>query len=138
MIAKLQKANKQIRLASLKEIVHRLSDSSWYGGHGYHLKSLHKRKLFTIFTRRLINQPWQSLFLKWWKSFVGSSIKHIKKNNKREYFATSKKMIPGTVEELEKAITTQDSKTRCITIARSLDGRLQVFFLYCILYFVHM
>ena len=35
--------------------------------------------------------------------------------------------IPGTVEELEKAITTQDSKTRCITIARSLDGRLQVF-----------
>jgi len=32
----------------------------------------------------------------------------------------------GTVEELEKAITTQDSSTRCITIARSLDGRLQV------------
>ena len=34
--------------------------------------------------------------------------------------------ISGTVEELEKAITGQDSKTRCITIARSLDGRLQV------------
>ena len=34
--------------------------------------------------------------------------------------------VLGTVDELEKAITTQDSKTRCITIARSLDGRLQV------------
>ena len=32
----------------------------------------------------------------------------------------------GTLDELEKAITTQDPKTRCITIARSLDGRLQV------------
>jgi hypothetical protein len=32
----------------------------------------------------------------------------------------------GTLEELEKSISTQDSRTRCITIARSLDGRLQV------------
>ena len=32
----------------------------------------------------------------------------------------------GTVDELERAITTQDQKTKCITIARSLDGRLQV------------
>ena len=43
------------------------------------------------------------------------------------YVRFLKTSISGTVEELEKAITTQDSKTRCITIARSLDGRLQVF-----------
>ena len=32
----------------------------------------------------------------------------------------------GTIDELEKAITTQDPKTECITIGRNLDGRLQV------------
>lgn len=49
---------------------------------------------------------------KWSEKAVKSLVKKLKKN--------------GTVEELEKAITGQDSKTRCITIARSLDGRLQV------------
>jgi len=49
---------------------------------------------------------------KWSEKAVKSLVKKLKKN--------------GTVEELEKAITTQDSTTRCITIARSLDGRLQV------------
>ena len=32
----------------------------------------------------------------------------------------------GTIYELEKAITTQDPKTECIAITRTLDGRLQV------------
>ncbi|XP_042899892.1 mothers against decapentaplegic homolog 3 [Parasteatoda tepidariorum] len=32
----------------------------------------------------------------------------------------------GGLEELENSITTQDPNTRCITIPRSLDGRLQV------------
>jgi len=49
---------------------------------------------------------------KWSEKAVKSLVKKLKKN--------------GTVEELERAITTQDSNTRCITIARSLDGRLQV------------
>ena len=49
---------------------------------------------------------------KWSEKAVKSLVKKLKKNN--------------TLDELEKAITTQDSKTRCITIARSLDGRLQV------------
>ena len=55
---------------------------------------------------------------KWSEKAVKSLVKKLKKNN--------------TLDELEKAITTQDSKTRCITIARSLDGRLQVrFYTYC-------
>ena len=49
---------------------------------------------------------------KWSEKAVKSLVKKLKKN--------------GTIDELEKAITTQDPKTRCITIARSLDGRLQV------------
>jgi MAD (mothers against decapentaplegic) family protein 2/3 len=49
---------------------------------------------------------------KWSEKAVKSLVKKLKKN--------------GTVDELEKAITTGDPKTRCITIARSLDGRLQV------------
>ena len=49
---------------------------------------------------------------KWSEKAVKSLVKKLKKNN--------------TLDELEKAITTQDSKTKCITIARSLDGRLQV------------
>lgn len=49
---------------------------------------------------------------KWSEKAVKSLVKKLKKNN--------------TLDELEKAITTQDAKTRCITIARSLDGRLQV------------
>ena len=49
---------------------------------------------------------------KWSEKAVKSLVKKLKKNN--------------TLDELEKAITSQDSKTKCITIARSLDGRLQV------------
>ena len=48
---------------------------------------------------------------KWSEKAVKSLVKKLKKNN--------------TLDELEKAITSQDSKTKCITIARSLDGRLQ-------------
>ena len=53
---------------------------------------------------------------KWCEKAVKSLVKKLKKN--------------GTIDELEKAITTQDPKTRCITIARSLDGRLQVILLF--------
>jgi len=49
---------------------------------------------------------------KWSEKAVKSLVKKLKKNN--------------TLDDLEKALSTQDSKTRCITIARSLDGRLQV------------
>ena len=56
---------------------------------------------------------------KWCEKAVKSLVKKLKKN--------------GTLDELEKAITTQDPKTRCITIARSLDGRLQVNYFVCIL-----
>jgi len=49
---------------------------------------------------------------KWSEKAVKSLVKKLKKNN--------------TLDELEKAITSQDPETRCITIARSLDGRLQV------------
>ncbi len=49
---------------------------------------------------------------KWSEKAIKSLVKKLKKN--------------GTVDELEKAITTQESKTKCITIPRSLDGRLQV------------
>ena len=48
----------------------------------------------------------------WTEKAVESLVRKLKKN--------------GTIYELEKAITTQDPKTKCITIARSLDGRLQV------------
>lgn len=49
---------------------------------------------------------------KWSEKAVKSLVKKLKKT--------------GGLEELEKAITTQDINTRCITIPRSLDGRLQV------------
>lgn len=49
---------------------------------------------------------------KWSEKAVKSLVKKLKKG--------------GGLEELEKAVTTQEQNTKCITIARSLDGRLQV------------
>lgn len=49
---------------------------------------------------------------KWSEKAVKSLVKKLKKT--------------GGLEELEKSITNQDPNTRCITIPRSLDGRLQV------------
>ena len=49
---------------------------------------------------------------KWTEKAVKSLVKKLKKS--------------GTVDELELAITHANPQTKCITIARSLDGRLQV------------
>ncbi|XP_012862512.2 mothers against decapentaplegic homolog 3, partial [Echinops telfairi] len=49
---------------------------------------------------------------KWCEKAVKSLVKKLKKT--------------GQLDELEKAITTQNVSTKCITIPRSLDGRLQV------------
>lgn len=49
---------------------------------------------------------------KWSEKAVKSLVKKLKKS--------------GGMDELERAITTQDVHTKCITIPRSLDGRLQV------------
>ncbi|XP_013418844.1 mothers against decapentaplegic homolog 3 isoform X2 [Lingula anatina] len=49
---------------------------------------------------------------KWSEKAVKSLVKKLKKT--------------GGLDELQKAITTQDQNTKCITIPRSLDGRLQV------------
>ncbi|NP_001075435.1 uncharacterized protein LOC577345 [Strongylocentrotus purpuratus] len=49
---------------------------------------------------------------KWSEKAVKSLVKKLKKT--------------GCLEELERAVTTQNSQTKCITIPRSLDGRLQV------------
>uniref|UniRef100_A0A3B3CLT2 Mothers against decapentaplegic homolog n=1 Tax=Oryzias melastigma TaxID=30732 RepID=A0A3B3CLT2_ORYME len=49
---------------------------------------------------------------KWCEKAVKSLVKKLKRT--------------GQLEELEKAITTQNMNTKCLTIPRSLDGRLQV------------
>lgn len=49
---------------------------------------------------------------KWSEKAVKSLVKKLKKG--------------GGLDELEKAVSTQDANTKCITIPRSLDGRLQV------------
>ncbi|KAK9394179.1 mothers against decapentaplegic 3 [Crotalus adamanteus] len=49
---------------------------------------------------------------KWSEKAVKSLVKKLKKS--------------GQLDELEKAVTTQSAATKCVTIPRSLDGRLQV------------
>ena len=64
-------------------------------------------------TEYILQPVWFSVGLKFDLSFLLQSlVKKLKKN--------------GNIDELERAITTCDSKTKCITIPRSLDGRLQV------------
>lgn len=53
---------------------------------------------------------------KWCEKAVRSLVKKLNKS--------------GTFEELAKAIMKEDSSTKCVTIPRSLDGRLQVDFLH--------
>ena len=68
--------------------------------------------IFIILLCCLIGEAKNEQEEKWSEKAVKSLVKKLKKNN--------------TLDELEKAITTQDPRTKCITIARSLDGRLQV------------
>jgi len=49
---------------------------------------------------------------KWTEKAVKSLVKRLKKT--------------GTLDELEKSVSNQDASTKCVTIPRSLDGRLQV------------
>ncbi|NP_001161658.1 smad2/3 transcription factor isoform X1 [Saccoglossus kowalevskii] len=49
---------------------------------------------------------------KWSEKAVKSLVKRLKKT--------------GSLDELEKSISNQDASTKCVTIPRSLDGRLQV------------
>uniref|UniRef100_A0A5S6R4M4 Mothers against decapentaplegic homolog n=1 Tax=Trichuris muris TaxID=70415 RepID=A0A5S6R4M4_TRIMR len=60
----------------------------------------------------LENVPEREEEQKWCEKAVKSLVKKLKKS--------------GMLDELDKAISTRDSQTKCITIPRSLDGRLQV------------
>ncbi|KHJ40458.1 MH2 domain protein [Trichuris suis] len=60
----------------------------------------------------LDNVPEREEEQKWCEKAVKSLVKKLKKS--------------GMLDELDKAITMRDSQTKCITIPRSLDGRLQV------------
>lgn len=82
----------------------------------HELLSLGPTSLVTSTLTYFSGEPKSEQEEKWSEKAVKSLVKKLKKN--------------GTVDELEKAITTMDPKTRCITIARSLDGRLQVSYVY--------
>lgn len=43
-----------------------------------------------------------------------------------DYLVKKLKSKKGAIEELEKALNNPGVKTECVTIPRSLDGRLQV------------
>ena len=58
---------------------------------------------------------------KWAEKAVDALVKKLKKK-------------PGAIEDLEKALSCPGQDSKCITIPRSLDGRLQVFAIILLMY----